>query len=238
MPVPVARSPVAENLARVRDRVAAACARAGRSPDGVTIVGVTKYADLDAVRGLVAAGVRDLGEARPQQLVERAELLADLGPPRWHLIGHLQRNKVRRVLGRCERVHSIDSVRLLEACDRIAEDEALDPPRVLLEVRLSPEISVGGEAAKDGFDPDGLRRAWPAIAALPHLRVTGLMTMAPHAADPQRSRPVFAALRDLRDELGGPARLPELSMGMSGDLEVAVEEGATWVRPGSALFGG
>ena len=224
-------APVADNLARVRDRLAAACGRAGRSADGVTLVGVTKYADTAAVRDLLAAGVRDLGEARPRQLAERADLFAaEPDPVRWHLIGHLQRNKVRRVLGRCDRIHSADSVRLLDACDRIAAEESLDPPRVLL------EVNVSGEAAKDGFAPDGLRRAWPAIADLAHLRVTGLMTMAPHADDPEAARPVFAALRGLRDELGGVDRLPELSMGMSGDFEVAVEEGATHVRLGSVLF--
>lgn len=229
---PACRSVVslAERYAAVRGRIAAACERAGRDPTSVRLVAVTKYASVEQIRELVALGHRDLGENRPQQLLDRAASIdADV---RWHLIGTLQRNKARKVLPAASLIHSVDSVRLLETLDRLAEELSLRP-RVLL------EVNVSGEESKHGLSPEELRAAWPQVAAFPHLDIAGLMTMAPYSDDPESARPVFRELRRLREDLtaAGPLPLPELSMGMSGDFEVAIEEGATIVRVGSALFG-
>ncbi|MEX0716015.1 MAG: YggS family pyridoxal phosphate-dependent enzyme [Planctomycetaceae bacterium] len=234
-------SGIAENLDRIRDRIAAACARSGRPVSSVRLVAVTKYATLEQVRALFDLGVRDLGESRPQQLLERAAQL----PPdvRWHLIGHLQRNKARRLLPVTDCIHSVDSFRLLEALERLAEETAT-APRVLL------QVNVAGEAAKHGFDPEELARGWlEAVRDCRHVRLEGLMTMAPYAEDPEAARPVFRALRELRDRLVSDrefgsdpvaryreSTLPELSMGMTGDFEPAIEEGATLIRIGGALF--
>jgi pyridoxal phosphate enzyme (YggS family) len=222
---------VAANYTRLRDRIDRACARADRSPADVKLVAVVKYAQLEWVRALVALGVNDFGESRPQQLVERAGLLG--GDVRWHLIGHLQRNKARRVLPLVSLIHSVDSLRLLGDLERLAGELQLRP-RVLLEVNL------GCEATKSGFAADELRAGWETVLACRRVEVQGLMTMAPWAEDPQTVRPVFAALRDLRDELAHRSppevALPELSMGMSSDFESAIQEGATTIRIGSLLF--
>lgn len=224
---------LADNLQRVTAEIAAACARAGRSPSDVTLVAVTKYAELEWVGRLVELGVRDFGESRPQQLAERADRL----PPdiRWHLIGHLQRNKVKPVLPRTAFIHSVDSLRLLERISEVAAQQSLRP-RVLL------EVNVSGETSKDGISIADLTMQWDALQAVPHVEIAGLMTMAPLADDPEAARPVFAALRQLRDTLALRAashvQLTELSMGMSGDFSVAIEEGATLVRIGSRLFEG
>lgn len=222
---------IAENRAAVRRRVAAACARAGRDPVEVTLVAVTKYAKLEWVRELALQGEIELGESRPQQLVARA---AELNVPvHWHLIGSLQRNKVRMLLAATTLIHSVDSLKLLEAIDRIAGELKL-APRVLLEVNLTRE------EAKHGFARGDLPAQWEQAARLEHVRIEGLMTMAAYAPDAEAARPVFAELRRLRDELRSravPAKaLPQLSMGMSGDFEVAIEEGATIVRIGTALW--
>jgi pyridoxal phosphate enzyme (YggS family) len=221
---------LAEHLTSVRQTVASACRRVGRDPASVRIVAVTKYASLEAVRELFELGHRELGESRPQQLVARESLFRQFAAT-WHLIGPLQRNKIRKVLPIAAVIHSIDDVRLLETIDRVASELNLKP-QVLLEVNIS------GETSKQGFSPDELRAAWPEILAFHHLNVRGLMTMAPHRADAENARPVFRGLKSLRDELSraGSLPLPELSMGMSGDYEVAVEEGATIVRLGNALF--
>ena len=223
-----------DNLAAARDRIAAAAAAAGRDPADVTLVAVTKYATPEQVRGLLDLGVRDLGENRPRQLEERAaELTAD-PPVRWHQIGQVQRNKVRKLLPAACLTHSVDSEKLLAAIDRVAGEEGLRP-KVLL------QANVTGEATKSGFAPDALRELFAAgLDRFPRVSVRGLMTMAP-AADPGEvdavARPAFAALRELRDELGGEDALPILSMGMSGDFEAAISEGATHVRLGSVLLG-
>lgn len=222
-----------ERLRQVKERIAAACARAGRDPQSVRLIGVTKYTELGWVRVLHELGVEDLGESRPQQLVQRAEELP--ASIRWHLIGHLQRNKVDLVLPRVEWIHSVDSVRLLERIQEVARKKSLRP-RVLL------EVNVSGEVAKDGFSPAELRDAWPKMLESSPVEIHGLMTMAPLDADLPMTRTVFAGLRTLRDELaemsGGANPLPELSMGMSGDFEIAIEEGATMIRLGSSLFEG
>jgi pyridoxal phosphate enzyme (YggS family) len=218
-----------QNLSQVQQRIDAACRRAGRDPGTVGLVAVTKYAQLDWIRCLPPLGVRQLGENRPQQLIERAAAFPDA---EWHLIGQLQRNKVRSVLPHTALIHSVDSLRLLARISEVS-GELGRPARVLL------QVNVSGETSKQGFAPAELRAAWTAAMALPHVQIEGLMTMAPLADDPEESRPTFRDLRELRDELrrtSGPDSLPTLSMGMSHDMEVAIEEGATLVRIGSALF--
>lgn len=223
------RTQLAANLSYVRQRIAAACHRAGRSADEVTLVAVTKYAQLDWIDRLIDLGVTDVGENRPQQLVERQARWPNV---RWHLIGHLQRNKAKTVLGRAALIHSVDSLRLAQRLSELAES----PQPVLC------EVNVSGEASKEGFSPNELLQAWDELVALPQFSICGLMTMAPLSENPEDARPVFAGLRQLRDQLQlqSPAGVPlfHLSMGMSGDFEVAIEEGATLVRVGSRLFEG
>ena len=222
-----------ENLGLVRERIEAACEHSGREPSEVQIVAVTKYADWSWVETLTDLGMTVLGESRPQQLIERSAAIQR--PVEWHLIGHLQRNKVRGVLPIPALIHSVDSWRLLERIDHLAGELELQP-RVLL------QVNVSGESSKEGFSPDELRECFPKTDSLSNTRIQGLMTMAPYSDDPETTRPVFRGLRALRDELQGSApsmvTLEHLSMGMSNDFEVAVEEGATLVRLGSVLFEG
>lgn len=222
-----------QNLDRIRQRIDVACIRSGRPAGSVRLIAVTKYAELEWVRALVELGVTDLGESRPQQLADRAEQLA--GPIHWNLIGQLQRNKVRKVLPLAHRIHSIDSLKLLAAVDRIAQEEQLKP-------RLLLEVNVSGETSKSGFTPADLLAAWKAVADLENVEVAGLMTMAPDADDSEVVRPVFRQLRELRDRIveasGNRLALTELSMGMSNDFEVAIEEGSTMVRIGTSLWEG
>jgi len=225
---------IRQNLAQVRERVAAATRRAGREANEVTLVGVTKYVEPPVARLLVEAGLTQLAESRPQELWNKATALADLNIT-WHLIGHLQRNKVRRTLPLVTCIHSADSLRLLEEISRegVAQNRNTD---VLL------EINISGEAAKHGLAPSEVGSLLPRIAELPQLCVRGLMSMASLEGGPEEARRNFAALRELREKLGPdcPANvaLRELSMGMSGDFEIAIEQGATIVRVGSALFEG
>lgn len=220
------------NWNAVLAEIAAACERAGRPPESVQLIAVTKYAEIDWVRELVGLGQTTLGENRPQQLVDRAGTIAGAT---WHLIGHLQRNKVRAVLPHVACIHSIDSLKLLSRVGDLAVELGLKP-KVLL------EVNVSGEESKDGFSVATLRQEWPELLRVEGVVIAGLMTMAPLADDPESARPVFRALRELRDELrsaaGGAPEFCELSMGMSGDFAVAIEEGATMVRIGSRLFEG
>ncbi|MFM8634331.1 MAG: YggS family pyridoxal phosphate-dependent enzyme [Planctomycetia bacterium] len=229
---------VAERLAVVREKVAEACHRARRDPRGVRIIAVTKYVDLDAARDVLAAGCVDLGESRPQELWRKSAALADADPaPRWHLIGHLQRNKVRRTLEVATLVHTLDSLRLMEAID--GEAARLGRPCDAL-----VELNLVGDPGRSGVDDDGARHLLAAAAAHPHVRIRGLMGMAgvPEGPDPSdQARRQFARLRGLRDRLQEefPGQdLAELSMGMSGDYVEAILEGSTLVRIGSALFEG
>jgi len=227
------RTFLADRLAAVEARIRAACARAGRPREAVTLVAVTKYVGPTVATILTELGVLDLGESRPQELWHKAEPL----PPaiRWHLVGHLQRNKVERTLRRVYLIHSLDSTRLLDAL----EDEAGRQGRPL-DVLL--EVNASGEEQKGGFAPAEVPELLPWLAGLKHVRVRGLMTMAAHVAAPEETRPTFAALRQLRDQLraeaGESVTLEHLSMGMTNDFEVAIEEGATLIRVGSALFDG
>ena len=216
--------PIAEGLAQVRERMAAACARAGRAPNEVTLVGVSKGFPAEAVAEAHAAGLRDLGENRVREAAGKIELLAARGVrPRWHLIGHLQRNKAKTAVELFGIIHSVDSVRLAQALSRRAHES----------VPILLEVNVAQEAGKFGFAPEEVTSALSTIEALPNLDVRGLMTVAPLTDDPERVRPVFRRLRELRDAHG----LQELSMGMTGDFEVAIEEGATLIRVGRAIFG-
>jgi uncharacterized pyridoxal phosphate-containing UPF0001 family protein len=254
MSSPAAR--IAENLAAVRGRIADAAARSGRPADQIMLLAVTKYGSAEVVRWLVEAGCRDLGESRPQALWDKSAALADL-PVHWHMVGHLQRNKVRRTLPLVAMIHSIDSRRLLETIEELKgsgvfisalprhsaqaiPDQRLSTPLIPLPVLL--EVNVSGEEAKGGFTPAEAERLvgeWPGYR---HVSVCGLMCMAALEGGLDEARRDFAALRALRDRLRGLAPpqivLDTLSMGMSGDFPVAIEEGATIVRVGSALFEG
>jgi pyridoxal phosphate enzyme (YggS family) len=224
----------AENLAQVRARIARAAAASARSPEEITLVAVTKYVGPPEVRGLVEAGCHVLGESRPQQLWDKAEALTDL-PVSWHMIGHLQRNKVRRTLPLVTMIESVDSERLLETIDRVAGELSRRMPVLL-------EINVSGESAKHGFDPDAAEALLERLPRFTSLEVRGLMCMASLHGGLDAARRDFCALRNLRDRLlticPDGVTLDELSMGMSADYEVAVQEGATMVRIGSALFQG
>ncbi|MCY4456204.1 MAG: YggS family pyridoxal phosphate-dependent enzyme [Chloroflexi bacterium] len=223
---------IATRLEAVRERVAAACERAGRDPADITIVGVTKTHPVDAVEEALAAGQVDLGENRAQELVPKAEQAADMGlAPRWHFIGGLQRNKVRQVLPHIAVLHSLDSLRLAAEIEKRAEQGRSPDPDVPLPCYL--EVNVGGEDSKQGVAPDEVAELLRATAALRHVDVVGLMTVAPQVDDPELVRPVFRELRELAEAHG----LDELSMGMTEDYGVAIEEGATVVRLGRVIFG-
>jgi len=213
---------VAERLALVRDRVALAAERSGRSPAEVTIVAVSKFFPTQAIEEAAAAGIAHIGENRVQEAAAKVSSLRHL-PVTWHMIGHLQTNKAKTALELFDIIQTVDSLRLAETLSRRAER----PIPVLL------EVNVAGEASKFGLSPQDVPETAEAVARLPHLDMRGLMTMAPLVSDPEEVRPVFRELRRLRDALG----LDELSMGMTDDFEVAIEEGATLVRIGRAIFG-
>jgi hypothetical protein len=225
------RQRIAENLAAVEERIRAACRRASRARAEVTLVAVTKTVSSDIAALLPGLGVCDLGESRPQELWRKATAVPSL--VRWHFVGHLQRNKIERTLPLVERIHAVDSPRLLAALEEACRRASRTLP-VLVEVNASRE------ASKHGFAPEEVPGLAARLAELQHIRVEGLMTMAAYAEDPQRTRPTFAALRELRDRLAAELgrSLPQLSMGMSNDFDLAIEEGATLVRLGTMLFEG
>ena len=241
-PMPVTKSTVEQNLRRIRENIALACARAGRQPEEVSIVAVTKSVDVPTICALPDAGLTDLGESRVQQLAERASALAEhLDRPRarnrpnvrWHMLGHLQRNKVRDVLGVAQVIHSVDSLRLAEEINTRAE-RAGQTCEVLL------QVNCGQEPQKHGVAVGAAVCMAELIVTLKNLRLVGLMTMAPLVDDAEKARPTFVRLREVYDEMRhdkiGGDELRHLSMGMSQDYAVAVEEGATIVRIGTALF--
>lgn len=224
---------VEEGLASVRDRIARAAAAVGRDPAEITLVAVSKTKPAAAIREAYAAGQRDFGENYAQELTQKAEELADLTDLRWHFIGHLQSNKARFVAKAAHVVHTIDGPSLARELGKRAAKEGRGVTTARLPVLV--EVNVGGEAQKHGASPGDLREALEAVEAQPALLLRGLMTMPPHEVE--AARRAFEALVSLRNLHGGRARLPELSMGMSDDLEVAVACGATIVRVGTAIFG-
>jgi hypothetical protein len=224
------RTVLADRVAGVRDRIAEACRRAGRDPGEVTLVAVTKTVTPRVAGLLPGLGVADLGESRPQELWKKADAVPGV---RWHLIGHLQRNKLDRTVPLVALVHSCDSERVLEAFDAFGRSRGVPVPLLL-------EVNCSREEAKGGFPPETVPAVADKAVSLPGVALLGLMTMAAYHDDPERSRPAFTELRELRESLrkttGLP--LPHLSMGMSNDFAVGVGEGATLVRVGTTLFAG
>ena len=218
------------HLEAVRARIRQAAERAGRSPDEVTIVAVTKTHPVAAVADAVASGLTDVGENKVQEAVAKQDAWA--GPPvRWHLIGHLQRNKAKQAVGRFALIHSVDSIRLADALEQAAAAKSLVQDVLV-------QVNVAREEQKDGALPEDAEALVRHVASQPHLALKGLMTMAPFTDDTAVQRSTFRGLRELRDRLPiADCRLPHLSMGMSSDFEIAVEEGATLVRLGTILFG-
>jgi pyridoxal phosphate enzyme (YggS family) len=225
---------IADRVAAVRERIHRAAARAGRSPDDVVLVAVTKTHPPEVVREAFAAGLCDFGENRVQEAEGKVLALADLRTAgvRWHLVGHLQSNKARKAVPLFDLVHSLDDADLGRRLDRIGAEEA----RV---VRTLLQVDLAGEGTKSGLPEAALLPTLEALRGLPSLRVEGLMVLPPFAEDPERTRPYFRRLRELRDRAREQSLLrgSELSMGMSHDFEVAIEEGATYVRVGTELFG-
>jgi pyridoxal phosphate enzyme (YggS family) len=221
---------IAENLDHVREQIAQAAAKSGRSVDDIELVAITKTHPADKVREAIDAGQTLFGESRVQEARAKIpELPSNL---RWHFVGHLQKNKIRHALPLFEMIHSVDSLGLAQEVNRIAEEEGMHP-RILL------EVNVAGEGSKFGFAPDKLREQMEEVLALPRLSILGLMTIPPLAEEVKVSRKYFVQLRELRDRLQTEFRvdLAHLSMGMTQDYPIAVEEGATLVRVGTAIFG-
>jgi pyridoxal phosphate enzyme (YggS family) len=221
---------LAENFQLIRTRLEAACGRSGRSPESVTLQPVSKGRPPEAVRAAADLGLRCFGENRVQEA--RVKISQCPGNLRWHMIGHLQSNKCRDAVHLFEMVQSVDSLALAQELDKWAAKSAKTLPILL-------EVNVAGESTKFGYAPDKVLAELRELNALPKIELHGLMTVAPWSAEPEKVRPVFRKLRELKqqceDVLGAP--LPDLSMGMSGDFEVAIEEGATIIRVGTALFG-
>ena len=227
---------VAENIALVQQKIRTAAARVGRDPDEITLMAVSKTFPGDRIREAYQAGIRHFGENRVQEFAGKADALRDLSDARWHMIGHLQMNKAAKA---AELFSAIDSVDSLKLADQL-HDSAHKADRKLA---VLIEVNVGGEAAKSGMPPDSteLDRLLCAAPQLDHIEISGLMTVPPFTEDPQRARPFFRKLRELRDQIA-VQKLPGvhmdvLSMGMSHDFEVAIEEGSTCVRVGTGIFG-
>jgi PLP dependent protein len=221
---------IAENLERVREQIARAAVNSGRSIDDVELVAITKTHPAEKIREAIEAGHSLFGESRVQEA--RAKIPELPSGLRWHFVGHLQKNKIRHALPLFEMLHSIDSLPLAQEFNRIAEEGGMHP-RVML------EVNVAGEGSKFGFTPDKLREAMEDLLALPRLSIEGLMCIPPIAEEAEASRRYFVQLRKLRDSIQTEfnVTLPALSMGMTNDFMVAVEEGATLVRVGTAIFG-
>lgn len=220
---------IAENLAGVQAAVRRAARRAGRDPRTVTLVGVAKTHPPERIREALAAGLVDIGESRAQELREKTPLVGS--GVRWHFVGHLQKNKVKSLVGDVALIHSVDTVPL-------AREIALRARAAGRIVPVLLQVNIAGEPTRHGVSPDAAAETLRSVAALPGIRVEGLMTMAPGGGTAEEARWCFRELRELRDRLQAQGdALPVLSMGMSGDFEVAVEEGATHLRVGTAIFG-
>jgi len=253
-----------ENLQRVHGRIRAACHRAGRDPSSVSLVCVTKTVPVERIVEAAALGATDFGENRVQEAREKQAVLgsrfkvrgtSNLQPVRWHLVGHLQRNKARLAVELFDVIHSVDSLELGQELERHAAKRArgsrfearglgIEPGAYSLEpLEVMIQVNISGEATKSGCNPDEAGRLAAAVGAMPHLRLAGLMTIPPYTEDPEQARPHFRRLRELRDALQSSlarghagTRALLLSMGMSHDFEVAIEEGADLVRIGTAIF--
>jgi pyridoxal phosphate enzyme (YggS family) len=221
---------IEENVEQVRSLMAAAAQKAGRSIDEVQLIAISKTHPAESVRAAHAAGLSTFGESRVQEA--RAKIPDLPSSLHWHFVGHMQKNKIRHALPLFELFHSVDSLALASDINRIADEEGMHP-RVLL------EVNVSGEGSKFGFSPERLRTDMESLLALSRLTIEGLMTIPPLAPEAEGSRKFFAQLRDLRSQLETEFKmsLTELSMGMTNDFEVAIEEGATMVRVGTAIFG-
>lgn len=227
---------VSDNIARIRESIVQAAVRARRSPDSITLMAVSKVVEPERIRQAYLAGIRVFGENRVQELADKASAVKDMGNAEWHLIGHLQTNKAKKAAELFHAVDSVDSLRLAQKLDQAAESSGKILPVLI-------EINVGGEENKSGISPDSpeLEELLRGVEKLEHLEVRGLMTIPPYTEDPQGARPFFRKLRGLRDSIAArkPPRIhmDVLSMGMSHDFEVAIEEGSTCVRVGAAIFG-
>jgi len=221
---------IADNLSAIRERMASACARVDRDPEGVQLIAVSKTFPTESVRDACAAGQLVFGESKLQEAEPKIAALP--GALHWHFIGGVQRNKVRKLLPYFDVIHAIDSTRLATYADGIADELGLFP-KVFL------QVNIGSEQTKGGFEPEVLRAEIGSLLELRRLEILGLMCIPPEGPDAESARAWFRALRELRDalEVEHAVKLPALSMGMSGDFEVAIEEGATHVRVGSSIFG-
>ncbi|MDP6637423.1 MAG: YggS family pyridoxal phosphate-dependent enzyme [Phycisphaerae bacterium] len=241
--MPTTANRIAKNLSRIRQEISDACQRVGRSPDSVEIVAVTKSVDIPAIKNCLKAGLVNLGESRPQQLAERFGQLDEYlhqrhdalqNEVKWHMVGHLQRNKVKQALTAADVIHSVDSLRLAEEISTRAEaDERV--------VDIMLQVNCSQEDQKFGCAVGAATHLGEMICSMRSVRLTGLMTMGPVSEDPEQTRRAFIRLREIfeemkHDKIGGDG-FAHLSMGMSGDYAIAVEEGATIVRIGTALFG-
>jgi pyridoxal phosphate enzyme (YggS family) len=227
---------IPDNIARVSDRISQAAARAGRSPDSIILMAVSKVVEPERIRQAYEAGIRVFGENRVQEFEGKAPALAGLKDAEWHLIGHLQTNKAKKAVELFHAIDSVDSLRLAEKLNQAAGQAHKQLPILI-------EINVGGEQSKSGVAPDSpeLEELLQGMQRLEYMQVRGLMTIPPYTEDPQDSRPYFRRVRELRDRIAA-RKLPRiemnvLSMGMSHDFEVAIEEGSTCVRVGTAVFG-
>ncbi len=221
-----------ENLASVERKIAEACARAGRSREEVKLIAVSKTKPVEMLSEVYAAGIRDFGENKPQEVRDKyPQLPQDI---RWHMIGHLQRNKIKYIIDKVCMIHSVDSVRLAQAIGEAAGKLGIVMPVLV-------EVNVAGEESKDGIRPEDAENFVREISALPNIRVEGLMTIAPFTDNPEENRPYFRKLRklcvDIQEKNIDNVNMYSLSMGMTGDYEVAIEEGATMVRVGTGIFG-
>jgi pyridoxal phosphate enzyme (YggS family) len=227
---------IAENIATLQDQLATAAKRANRDPDEITLMAVSKTFPVESIREAHAAGLRVFGENRVQEFAGKSGSVRDLPDAKWHLIGHLQTNKAAKAAELFDAVDSVDSVRMAEKLNAVAESTGKVLPVLI-------EVNVGGEAAKSGVTPDSdeLERILQGASRWGNLKIQGLMTVPPHSEDPEGSRPYFRQLREMRDRLAARGLpgvgMETLSMGMSHDFEVAIEEGATCVRVGTAIFG-
>ena len=223
---------IKEQLEEVRERVNAACLRAGRDPKSVTLIAVSKTKPAQAVQEAYEAGARDFGENKVQEILQKQPALPQ--DIRWHMIGHLQRNKVHQVIGKAVLIHAVDSLRLAEQIEQEASKRNLDVDVLL-------EINVAKEESKYGFFLEDAEEAIRQISSLPHVHIKGLMTIAPFVENPEENRGIFQKLYqfsvDINDKNIDNVTMGVLSMGMSGDFEVAIEEGATMVRVGTSIFG-